>query len=94
MACRRHLEVLIPIIEEALGNTHPEKIDLIAVAKGPGLIGPLLMGVHAAKTLSLAWKKPFIGVDHVEAHLYSAMMNCDNLEFPALGVVVSGGIPF
>ena len=94
MACRRHLEVLIPVIKEAIGKTPVETIDLIAVAKGPGLIGPLLMGLHAAKTLSLAWKKPFIGVDHVEAHLYSAMMGCDNLQFPALGVVISGGHTF
>ncbi len=94
MACRRHLEVLIPVIKEALGDTPKEKIDLIAVAKGPGLIGPLLMGIHAAKTLSIAWNKPFIGVDHVEAHLYSAMMGCDKLEFPAIGVVVSGGHTF
>ena len=96
MACRRHLEVLIPVMQEALelASVSKQEIDVIAVAKGPGLIGPLLMGLHAAKTLSVAWQKPFIGVDHVEAHIYSAMMSCPKLEFPALGVVVSGGHTF
>lgn len=96
MACRRHLEVLIPVMQEALekASVSKQEIDLIAVARGPGLIGPLLIGLNAAKTLSVAWNKPFIGVDHVEAHIYSAMMRCDKLDFPALGVVISGGHTF
>ncbi len=90
MACRRHQEVLIPTLKEALGENHA---DLIAVAKGPGLIGALLIGLNAAKALSLAWNKPFVGVNHVEAHLYAAMMGRE-VEFPALGVVISGGHTF
>lgn len=96
MAARQHVDLVIPTIQEALetARVEPKQIDLIAVAKGPGLIGPLLIGLNAAKALSLAWEKPFIGVNHVEAHLYAAMMSNRSFEFPALGVVVSGGHTF
>jgi len=96
LACRRHFELIIPIIDRALkeANISPAEIDLISVAYGPGLIGALLLGVHAAKSLALAWNKPFVGVNHIEAHLYAAWMGCDSPEFPALGVVVSGGHTF
>jgi N6-L-threonylcarbamoyladenine synthase len=96
LACRRHIDDLIPVIDEALiqANTIPSDIDLIAVAKGPGLMGALLIGVNGAKALALAWNKPFVGVNHVEAHLYAAMMGQDKTIFPALGVVVSGGHTF
>lgn len=94
VACRSHIDMIIPIIDESLKKAHlaKEDIDLVAVAKAPGLIGAVLIGVNIAKGLSLAWNKPFIGVNHVEAHLYAAMMdNLDHLEFPSLGVVISGG---
>lgn len=96
MAARQHVDMVIPTIQEALdvAQVTSAKIDLIAVAKGPGLIGPLLIGLNAAKALALAWEKPFIGVNHVEAHLYAAMMSNEAFEFPALGVVVSGGHTF
>ena len=96
MAARQHVDMVIPTIQEALDTAQivPSQIDLIAVAKGPGLIGPLLIGLNAAKALALAWEKPFIGVNHVEAHLYAAMMSNQSFEFPALGVVVSGGHTF
>lgn len=96
MAARQHVDMVIPTIQEALDQAQitPSQIDLIAVAKGPGLIGPLLIGLNAAKALALAWEKPFIGVNHVEAHLYAAMMSNRSFEFPALGVVVSGGHTF
>jgi N6-L-threonylcarbamoyladenine synthase len=90
LACRRHIDVILPVIEEALKGMPP--IDLIAIAKGPGLVGALLIGMQAAKGLSIAWDKPLIGVNHVEAHLYAAMMDLpDPLPLPALGIVVSGG---
>src|SRR5437868_549600 len=75
LACRRHLDVLIPVIKEALRSAglSSSQIDLVAAAKGPGLIGALLIGLNAAKSLSYAWNVPFIGVNHVEAHLYAAM---------------------
>jgi N6-L-threonylcarbamoyladenine synthase len=94
LACRRHIDAIMPVIEEALETAQigPEEIDLIAVAKGPGLVGALLIGMQAAKGLSIAWKKPLIGVNHVEAHLYAAMMGApDPWPFPALGLVLSGG---
>ena len=94
LACRRHIEAIIPVIQEALSKAKmtPNDIDLIAVAKGPGLVGALLIGMQAAKGLAIAWGKPLIGVNHVEAHLYAAMMDVKKpLPFPALGLVLSGG---
>lgn len=94
LACRRHVDVLIPIIDEALKRAKItlQEIDLIAVSHGPGLVGALLIGVNAAKALSLSLNKPFIGVNHVEAHLYAAIMSQQEaVSFPSLGVVLSGG---
>jgi N6-L-threonylcarbamoyladenine synthase len=96
LACRDHIDHLIPVIEASLKEAivKPQEIDLISVAKGPGLIGALFIGLNAAKSLSLAWNIPFVGVNHVEAHLYAAMMGRENISFPALGVVISGGHTF
>lgn len=94
LACRRHIEAIIPVIQEAMekAGVTPKDIDLIAVAKGPGLVGALLIGMQAAKGLAIAWEKPLIGVNHVEAHLYAAMMGApEPLPLPALGLVLSGG---
>jgi N6-L-threonylcarbamoyladenine synthase len=93
LACRRHIDAIIPVIDEALlkANVTPDEIDLIAVAKGPGLVGALLIGMNAAKGLSIAWNKPLIGVNHVEAHLYASMMELEKMPKPALGIVLSGG---
>ncbi|MDB2613942.1 tRNA (adenosine(37)-N6)-threonylcarbamoyltransferase complex transferase subunit TsaD, partial [Chlamydiales bacterium] len=67
-------------------------IDLISVAYGPGLLGPLLIGVNAAKMLALTLKKPLIGVNHVEAHLFAPFMERDEeIPFPSIGVLLSGG---
>lgn len=94
LSCRRHVDVLIPVLKQSLSeaNVSIDQIDLIAVAYGPGLIGALLIGVTAAKTLALALNRPFIAVNHVEAHLYAAIM-CQktSFKFPCLGVVLSGG---
>lgn len=93
LASRAHIEAIIPVIKEALAQASLNKnqIDLIAVAKAPGLVGGLLIGLEAAKGLSLALDKPFIGVNHVEAHLYAAIMQDEQPTFPSLGVVLSGG---
>lgn len=94
LSCRRHVDIFIPVIQEALeeAGVTLNEIDLIAVAYGPGLIGALLIGITAAKTLSLALNKPFIGVNHIEAHLYAAIMSQQTPpSFPALGVILSGG---
>ncbi len=93
LACRKHLDVMIPVIEEALAEAKCtlQDIDLIAAARGPGLIGALLIGLNTAKALALALKKPFIGVNHLEAHLYAAMMPTQPTKFPCLGIILSGG---
>ncbi|HSX12629.1 MAG TPA: tRNA (adenosine(37)-N6)-threonylcarbamoyltransferase complex transferase subunit TsaD [Rhabdochlamydiaceae bacterium] len=96
LASRRHAEVLIPLVQSCLdtASISSSQLDLIAVAKGPGLIGPLLIGLNAAKSLALGWNIPMVGVNHVEAHLYAAMMSSKTFQFPALGVVISGGHTF
>jgi len=67
------------------------RIDAVACTHGPGLIGALLVGVSAAKALALAWDVPFVGVNHLEAHLYSAFLEDPSLEFPLVVLLVSGG---
>lgn len=94
LSCRRHVDVIIPVIKKALQEAKItlQEIDLIAVAHGPGLIGALLIGLTAAKTLSLALNKPFVGVNHIEAHLYAAIMSQPQaIIFPCIGVILSGG---
>lgn len=94
LACRRHIDVMIPVIDQALreASLALSQMDLIAAAYGPGLIGTLLIGLNAAKALALATGKPFIGVNHIEAHLYAAMMpRLEEVRFPCLGAVLSGG---
>lgn len=94
LSCRRHVDVLIPLMQKALqeANCSLAEIDLFAVAHGPGLIGPLLIGITAVKALALAENKPFLGINHVEAHLYAAWMSQSRpVAFPCLGVVLSGG---
>ena len=91
-AAREQVRCIIPVIDEALKKEGPFNIDAVAVTVGPGLIGSLLVGVEAAKTISLVWRKPLIPVNHVLAHLYANFLNTDKPpDFPALGLVVSGG---
>lgn len=94
IACRQHVDVIIPLIDQALkdANVTLSDIHLIGVAFGPGLIGALLIGLNAAKSLALALNIPFIGINHIEAHLYASLMSSEIPPvFPALGVVLSGG---
>lgn len=94
IASRAHVERMLPVVREALAQAGVGlgMIDAVAVGHRPGLIGCLLVGVGAAKSLSWSLSRPLIGVDHVHAHLYSGMLGApaDDL-FPALGLVVSGG---
>ena len=96
LASRAHLEKIIPTIKEALrvAKTKPDKIDLITVTRGPGLIPSLLIGVNTARALSYKWQKPIIGVNHIEGHIYSNWINRERMgeiRFPALVLIVSGG---
>src|SRR3954471_3848876 len=76
IASRAHIENLLPVLRESLSNAACglADVDAIAVAHRPGLIGSLLIGVTAAKTLAWSLQKPLIGIDHVHAHLYSVML--------------------
>ncbi len=94
IASRAHAERLLPIVRQAVSEAGVTLADLDAVAVGnrPGLIGSLLVGVAGAKGLALALGKPCIPVDHIHAHLYAGCMTAPPMpQFPALGLVVSGG---
>jgi N6-L-threonylcarbamoyladenine synthase len=94
IASRAHIENILPVLREALerANTRLENLDAIAVAHRPGLIGSLLIGVTAAKSLAWALGKPLIGVDHVHAHLHSVTLETNaQPPMPAAGMVCSGG---
>ena len=93
LASREHAEKIYPIIKEALEQAEITKdnLDAIAVANQPGLTMALVVGVTAAKTLSFAWQKPLIAINHLHAHLQSAMLSEEHLELPAVALVVSGG---
>lgn len=93
IACRRHFEVIHPLLEEALedaGCTLRE-IDAFAVTHGPGLIGAVLVGVSVAKTLAEIWQKPLLPVNHLEGHLYSPLLDYPELQPPWISLLVSGG---
>jgi N6-L-threonylcarbamoyladenine synthase len=87
------LESIVPVIDAAIAEAGilPSRIDAVAATAGPGLIGALLVGVSAAKSLALVWDKPFIGVNHLEAHLYAGLLDDPTLEFPLVVLLVSGG---
>jgi len=93
IASRAHLDLLNPMIARAIveAGISEERIDAVACTVGPGLIGALLVGVSAAKALALTWDVPFIGVNHMEAHLYAAFLEDPTLEFPLVVMLVSGG---
>jgi len=93
IASRAHIERLDAVIEEAMAvaGVTKDDIDAIAVTNRPGLVGALLIGVTAAKTLSWVWDKPLIAVDHIRAHAYSPAIGLDEPPWPAVGLIVSGG---
>jgi N6-L-threonylcarbamoyladenine synthase len=93
LASRAHIERLDLLVQEALEQAAcaPPSIDAIAVTRGPGLIGSLLIGVTGAKTLAWAWGKPLVGVNHIHAHATSAAIDLDHDPWPAVALVASGG---
>jgi N6-L-threonylcarbamoyladenine synthase len=93
IASRAHLERITPVIREALAiaSVKHDQLDAVAVGHRPGLIGSLLVGVSAAKALAWSLGVPLIGVDHIAAHLHACCLDDAPIEFPAIGIVVSGG---
>lgn len=92
IASRHHVEQITIVLEEALkqANIGYDDLDAIAVTEGPGLVGALLIGVNAAKAISFAHGIPLVGVHHIAGHIYANRL-VEEMEFPLLSLVVSGG---
>jgi len=93
IASRAHVDLLGPVLAEALveAGVAGSELDAVAATVGPGLVGSLLVGVASAKALALVWGVPFVAVNHLEAHLYAALLDDPSLEFPLVVLLVSGG---
>jgi N6-L-threonylcarbamoyladenine synthase len=93
VASRAHVELITPVIADALveAGVELEELDAVAACHGPGLAGALLVGVAAAKGLALATGLPYVGVNHLEAHLHAAWLEEPDLALPLAVLVVSGG---
>jgi len=93
IASRAHVELITPVVARAIveAGIEDRRIDAVAATVGPGLIGSLLVGVATAKALALVWDVPFVGVNHLEAHLYAAFLEEPDLELPLVVLLVSGG---
>ncbi len=95
VASRRHIEVIAPVVTRALAEAHVglADVDAVAVTRGPGLAGSLVVGVNAAKGLALARGIPLLGINHLEGHVYSLWLAASDreIEFPVVCLIVSGG---
>jgi len=93
IASRAHVELLTPVIAQSLieAGVGDDGIDVVGATIGPGLVGSLLVGVSTAKALALVWDVPFVGVNHLEAHVYAALLEDPYLEPPVVVLLVSGG---
>src|SRR3990170_1390632 len=93
IACRAHLESIIGIVNNALSDAKVQlaEIDAIAVVNTPGLVGALLIGVTAAKTLCMALDVPLLAINHLHAHIYANNLEHENIPYPTTSLVVSGG---
>lgn len=93
LASRAHLQLVIPIVKQALqtASVTLKDIDGIAVTYGPGLVGALLVGLNFAKSLSLSLNIPFIGINHMEGHIYGNLLTQKEIHFPILFLIISGG---
>lgn len=93
IASRKHVEAILPVVEEALSRSgnRLEGIDAIAVTQGPGLVGSLLVGIAVAKSLAFVLQIPWVGVDHIVSHITAAFLSSPPSSFPFIALVVSGG---
>ena len=93
IASRAHVRNILPVVDAALrqANVTPADLSAVAATTQPGLVGSLLVGLTAAKTLAAAWEVPLVAVNHLEAHIYACRMAAGRDVFPAVGFVVSGG---
>ncbi|MGD2080687.1 MAG: tRNA (adenosine(37)-N6)-threonylcarbamoyltransferase complex transferase subunit TsaD, partial [Nitrospirota bacterium] len=91
LASRRHVEMIWPVVEEALGGRGLRDLSGVSVCYGPGLIGSLLVGCSFGKAVCYPAGIPFVGVNHLEGHLVSAFLEGQRPEFPFLSLIVSGG---
>lgn len=93
VASRAHVELLMPVVAQAIveAGVEDREIEAVAATYGPGLVGALLVGVSAAKAMSLVWDVPFVAVNHLEAHLYASFLEEPDLEMPLVVLLVSGG---
>ncbi|MBA3027416.1 MAG: tRNA (adenosine(37)-N6)-threonylcarbamoyltransferase complex transferase subunit TsaD [Desulfobacteraceae bacterium] len=93
LASRKHMEVIDHVVEEAMheAGVHGRNLDAIAVTRGPGLIGALLVGFNFAKGMAYAMGVPCVGINHLEAHLNAIFLEADPPPFPFVGLLVSGG---
>jgi N6-L-threonylcarbamoyladenine synthase len=93
LAARNHIKIIMPLTKLALeiAGKDLEDIDLISATRGPGLIGAILVGLSFAKSLAIALNKPFIGVNHLEGHIYALRLDNNGLNYPFLVILVSGG---
>jgi N6-L-threonylcarbamoyladenine synthase len=93
IASREHLDKIGLVVAEAFerAGVGRQEIDGVAVTQGPGLVGSLLVGLSYAKAMAYALGKPFVGVNHIEGHVYSVVFDNPPIEYPAFALIVSGG---
>jgi N6-L-threonylcarbamoyladenine synthase len=94
LAGRAHVELLTPVVAEALAAARAHgapPVEAVAATCGPGLVGSLLVGLSGAKALAMSWDVPFVGVNHLEGHLFAPLLEVPDLDWPLVVLLVSGG---
>lgn len=93
LASREHIRLILPIIRKSLDDAelNLNQIDGIAVTYGPGLVGSILVGLNTAKALAYALNKPWVGINHIEGHIFSNYLTHQNVKLPFVALIISGG---
>lgn len=93
LASREHIRLILPIIRQAVqqANLHLDQIQGIAVTYGPGLVGSILVGLNGAKAIAYAKNLPWVGVNHIEGHIFSNFINHQEIKTPFIALIISGG---